>query len=88
MVAVVFTVFLNPIIGMIVGLGIYIASVYWENSILIGNYSMIIRNYWVKGEGEIHTVKGILFSIIIILFTIAAGSLMIQKKEIDRKGKE
>ena len=88
MVAVVFTVFWNPIIGMIVGLGIYIASVYWENSILIGNYSMIIRNYWVKGEGEIHTVKGILFSIIIILFTIAAGSLLIQKKEINRKGKE
>ena len=79
--------FWNPLGAMMIGIAIYIASVYWENMILIGNYSMIIRNIWIKGEGDIYPIKGILFCILIMLFIIIVGRCLIQTKEVYKKGR-
>ena len=81
------SIFWSPLGTMITILGIYIASAYWEQSLLIGNYSMLMRCQWIRGEGAITPIKGILLSFIVILFISILGGNLIQRQEVYKKGR-
>lgn len=80
------SIFFHPIGSVSIGLGIYIASVYWEQPYLIGNYSMLVRSSWLQ-SGKMNAVIGMVFSVGVIACMSLLGSRWIQKKDVHKKGR-
>lgn len=75
------SLYINSIVGILVSIAILIASVYHMHPLLIGNYLMIIRQNRMAADG-MSVSTPILLCMIIILVTILAGYVRINKKDL------
>lgn len=74
-------IFLKPVAAYGTTILILIASVYWLNPLMIGNYAMLLRNQPFAENGVAPGI-GIVLCIMISLFSIIAGKVVIEKKDI------
>lgn len=76
------SLFINPVISLMITVGYMVASVFWMNSLFIGNYSMLLRQDWISGNPDISVPIGVVVCMILIFATSFAGIYMFQRKDI------
>ncbi len=79
---VVISLFVGPVLAFMAIFGYMIASVFWMHPLLAGSYSMLYRQDWVSGRPVISVATGMLLCPALIIFALAAGILMFQRKDI------
>lgn len=79
---VVMSLFIDPVLSLMIMIGYMIASVFWMNPLLIGNFSMLYRQDWVSGSPEISAITGIVLCFVLIFIALVVGAFMFQKKDI------
>ncbi len=75
-----FSVIINQIAALCMSITYLITAVYISRPWLLGNYSMLLRNYQIMGHGGVHGRDGIIYSAVIIVFTIVAGCVYMKRK--------
>lgn len=76
------SLFISPVISLMITVGYMVASVFWMNPLFIGNYSMLLRQDWISGKPDISVPVGVVICIILIFATSFAGIYMFQRKDI------
>ena len=76
------SLFISPVVSLMITIGYMIASVFWMNPLLIGNFSMLLRQDWISGNPDISVPVGVVICIILILVSSFAGIYMFQRKDI------
>jgi hypothetical protein len=74
-------IILKPVAAYGITMMILIASVYWLNPLMIGNYAMLLRNQPFNENG-VATGVGIVLCIMISLFSVIVGKSVVEKKDI------
>lgn len=75
----------NPLVAVIIMLAICIASAYWCSPLLLGNYTMLLRNKWLFPNYDISMVFGMVYAIIIGIVSAAAGYQYFYGQDIMKK---
>uniref|UniRef100_UPI004056CB99 DUF2705 family protein n=1 Tax=Agathobacter sp. TaxID=2021311 RepID=UPI004056CB99 len=76
------SLFISPVISLMLTVGYMVASVFWMNPLFIGNYSMLLRQDWISCNPDISVPVGVVICIILIFATSFAGIYMFQRKDI------
>jgi len=76
------SLFISPVISLMITIGYMVASVFWMNPLFIGNYSMLLRQDWISGTPDISVPVGVAMCVLLIFATIFAGIYMFQRKDI------
>ncbi|MCM1468622.1 MAG: hypothetical protein NC086_10790 [Alistipes sp.] len=71
---IVVSIVLKPVLAYLAVIVYVIASVYWRNTFLIADYTMLLRN---QGDG-----RGVLIMVILIIAEIMIGILVFEKKDL------
>ncbi|MDE7271945.1 MAG: hypothetical protein K2N95_02625 [Lachnospiraceae bacterium] len=74
-------IILKPVAAYGTSILILIASVYWLNPLMIGNYAMLLRNQPFTQDGVVPYI-GIVLCIAASAFSTIVGSIAIEKKDI------
>lgn len=72
---------ISPVLSLVICCGWNIASIFWSNPILIGNYQMLCRNRYFSGEGNISLTSGIIVCAVICMTTFLLGYCYIKNYE-------
>lgn len=75
-----FSMIINPIAAISMSITYLIAAVYVSKPWLLGNYSMILRDYQVIGQRGVNGRDGLIYSFIIAISAIVAGCFYMKKK--------
>ena len=76
------SLFISPVISLMITVGYMVVSVFWMNPLLIGNYSMLLRQGWISGNPDISVSVGVVLCIILIYDIGLAEIFMFQRKDI------
>ena len=76
------SLFISPVVSLMITVGYMIASVFWMNPLFIGNFSMLLRQDWISGNPDISVSVGVVICIILIFASNLAGICMFQRKDI------
>lgn len=71
----------SPLIAMIGISGYLLASAYWCNPFLLGNYSMFYRNSYYIGSGGVNTFAGMMICVILEVSAYVTGRIYMQHYE-------
>lgn len=71
----------SAVIAVVLSSGYLLASAYWCNPMLLGNYSMFYRNSYFVGSKGVTTIGGIVICIVVSLGAYLAGRIYIKKYE-------
>lgn len=71
----------SPVIAIIVSCGYLLASLYWCNPFLLGNYSMIERNSAFIGEKGVSSIIGVTLCVAAMMTICFLGNKYIKKME-------
>lgn len=63
----------NPLLAVISMLVVCVASAYWFNPLLPGNYIMLLRNKWLFSSYNISLSFGIIYSIVVGIISAVGG---------------
>lgn len=72
---------INPVVSFATVCSLYIISAYYTNELLIGNFTMWQRSYYIVKQG-VGSDIGFLLCLIIILITLLVGDIYINKKDL------
>jgi hypothetical protein len=76
------SLFLDPVLSFMAVVGYLIASVFWMNPLLIGNFSMLYRQDWISGKATIDITTGTVLCFVLIVVALILGVIMFQRKDI------
>jgi hypothetical protein len=75
----------NPLVAVIIMLTVCVASAYWDNPLLPGNYSMLLRNKWMFPNYNISMEFGFIYAIIIGFVSAVGGYHYFYRQDIMKK---
>jgi hypothetical protein len=81
-VQVLMSLFLNPVLSFMTVIGYLIASVFWMNPLLIGNFTMLYRQDWISGGSTISVMAGIGLCLGLTAAVFGLGVILFQRKDI------
>jgi hypothetical protein len=76
------SLFLDPVLSFMAVVGYLIASVFWMNPLLIGNFSMLYRQDWISGKATIDITTGTVLCFVLTVVALILGVIMFQRKDI------
>ena len=79
---IVMSLFFNPVLSFMIIVGYLIASVFWVNPLLIGNFSMLYRQEWVSKKPALSLMTAMMICFFLAIITFAVGVYVFQKKDI------
>lgn len=71
----------SPMVAIIINCGYMLASLYWCNPLLLGNYSMIERNSAFIGEKGVSSLTGVILSMAAMMVICFLGNKYIKMME-------
>jgi hypothetical protein len=76
------SLFFEPVLSFMAVVGYLIASVFWMNPLLIGNFSMLYRQDWISGKSTIDVITGVVWCLVLTAIALILGVIMFQRKDI------
>lgn len=75
---------LTPIYSFMIIISLHIITAYYCTPILLGNFSMVLRNNIAVREG-LNTNQGFLYSILLIIVSVIIGNIYINRMDLIKK---
>ena len=75
----------NPLVAVIIMLTVCVASAYWDNPLLPGNYTMLLRNSWLFPNYNISMEFGCIYAILIGFVSAVGGYHYFYRQDIMKK---
>lgn len=85
MIQMLFSLAAGPVIGIVMSVAILTASAYFVSPVLTGNMTMLLRSTLISSYGGISPFHGILSSVIILIVSIVAGRLILNRRDVLKK---